>query len=62
MHLTDVVSESKRVEMAMEALNMYSGYEVFRRWQLSAEKKPKPRKPIALDFNIEAFRSKYTKY
>ena len=56
-----ISSEKERVERAMEMLNMISSYNVYRRWQLLAEKVPKPRKYIATDFNIDEFKKKHKK-
>ena len=56
-----IKSEKDRIESAMLALNMIGSYTIFKRWQLLAAKKPKPRKPIPYDFNITEFRKKYGK-
>ena len=58
---SDIKSEKDRIESAMLALNMIGSYTIFKRWQLLAAKKPKPRKPIPYDFNITEFRKKYGK-
>ena len=52
----------KLIENAMRQLNMVGNYPVFLRWELLAEKKPKPRKPVVLGFNIQTFQDNYTKY
>lgn len=53
------LDENERIDRAMSMLGMFGGYNVFRRWELLAEKKPKPRKPVLLDFNIAEFKEKY---
>ena len=40
---------------------LIGSYNIFKRWQLLAATKPKPRKPIPYDFNITEFRKKYGK-
>lgn len=57
-----ITKRDKRIEDAMAHLNIIGNYQVFVRWELLAEKKPKPRKPVVLDFNIETFRSRYMTY
>ena len=53
-------SEEEQFNRAMCELNMFCEYGLFKRWQLLAEGKPKPRKPIPYDFNISEFRKKYS--
>ncbi|MBR5022887.1 MAG: hypothetical protein IKY18_06775 [Oscillospiraceae bacterium] len=60
-YIGTISSERERVEIAMRELNMISSYGVYRRWQLVAEKTPKPRKHIIIDFNFDDFDEKYTK-
>ena len=59
---SNTAKRDKLIEDTMRQLNIVGNYPVFLRWELLAEKKPKPRKPVVLDFNIETFRNKYTKY
>ena len=40
-------------------LGFIGGYQVFKRWELVAQKKPKPRKPVLYDFSIKDFEKKY---
>lgn len=56
-----ISSEKERVEMAMDSLNMISSYNVYHRWQLVADKVPKPRKPVPINFSIKEFQKKYKK-
>lgn len=56
-----IPSERARVERAMEMLNMISSYNVYRRWQLLAEKVPKPRTYVTINFDIEEFKKKHKK-
>lgn len=51
----------KRIDRAMLELNYIAGYEVFKRWELLAEKKPKPRKPVPLGFDVAKFRAEHRK-
>ena len=44
---------------ATNELGFFLSYDVFHRWELAYEKKPKPRKPIVTTFNIEKFKEKY---
>ena len=60
-YIGTISSEQERVELAMRTLNMVGGYNVYRRWQLVAEKTPKPRKHIKIDFDIGDFEKKYAK-
>lgn len=60
-NLWHIKREDQRIEGAMLELNYIAGYEVFKRWELLAEKKPKPRKPVILDFNISAFEKRHSK-
>ena len=48
-----------RIETAMTQLGFIGGYQVFKRWELVAQKKPKPRKPVLYDFNIIDFEKKH---
>lgn len=58
-YLSNIPKEKDRVELAMENLNMVGSYEIFLRWQLLADKKPKPRKPVPYNFNVEEFKNRY---
>lgn len=58
----NTTKRDKLIEEAMRQLNMVGNYPVFLRWELLAEKKPKPRKPVILGFNLETFQKNYTKY
>ncbi len=60
-NLWHIKREDQRIEGAMLELNYIAGYEVFKRWELLAEKKPKPRKPVILDFNISEFEKRHSK-
>lgn len=53
------LDENERINRAMLMLGMFGSYNVFRRWELLSEKKPKPRKPVLLDFNISDFKKRY---
>jgi len=57
--LTDISQKYMRIETAMTQLGFIGGYQVFKRWELVAQKKPKPRKPVLYDFNIKDFEKKY---
>ena len=54
-NLWHIKREDQRIEGAMLEQNYIAGYEVFKRWELLAEKKPKPRKPVSLGFNVKDF-------
>lgn len=60
-NLWHIKREDQRIEGAMLELNYIAGYEIFKRWELLAEKKPKPRKPVILDFNLSEFKKRYAK-
>ena len=55
-YLVQIDRKDQRIERAMLELNYIAGYEVFKRWELLAEKKPKPRKPVSLGFNVTDFK------
>lgn len=57
--LTDIPQKYMRIETAMTQLGFIGGYQVFKRWELVAQKKPKPRKPVLYDFSIKDFEKKY---
>ena len=59
---SNISKRDKLIEDAMRQLNIVGNYPVFLRWELLAEKKPKPRKPVILGFNLETFQKNYTKY
>ena len=50
--LTDIPEKHMRIEAAMTQLGFIGGYEVFKRWELVAQNKPKPRKPVLLNFPL----------
>lgn len=47
---------------ATQELGFYLSYQVYHRWDLAFEKKPKPRKPVGTTFRISEFKETYTKY
>lgn len=53
------VPNKKSVDKAMELLNMAAGYDVFHRWELAAQKVPKPRRGLELGFSLKEFRRRY---
>lgn len=57
--LTDIPQRHIQIETAMTHLGFIGGYQVFKRWELVAQKKPKPRKPVLHDFSIKDFEKKY---
>ena len=54
------VPNKKSIDKAMELLGMAAGYDVFHRWELAAQKIPKPRRGLQLGFSLEKFRETYT--
>lgn len=60
-YIGTITNEQERVELAMRTLNMVGGYNVYRRWQLLAEKVPKPRKCVTLNFVIKDFVERHKK-
>lgn len=44
---------------ATNELGYFVSYDIFHRWELAYEKKPKPRKPVVTTFNINKFKEKY---
>ena len=40
-------------------LGFIGGYQVFKRWELVAQKRPKPRKPVVYNFSIKDLEKKY---
>ena len=57
--LTDIPQRHIQIETAMTHLGFIGGYQVFKRWELVAQKKPKPRKPVLYDFSIKDFEKRY---
>ena len=57
--LTDIPQRHIQIETAMTHLGFIGGYQIFKRWELVAQKKPKPRKPVLYDFSIKDFEKKY---
>lgn len=49
----------KEINVAMRHLDMFGDYQVFLRWELLDQKRPKPRKQIRLNFDLKEFMDTY---
>ena len=57
--LSDIPQRHIQIETAMTHLGFIGGYQVFKRWELVAQKRPKPRKPVVYNFSIKDLEKKY---
>ena len=53
------MSEEEIFNAAAVLSNIICTYPVFRRWELAYMKKPKPRKPVLRNFDINEFKKKF---
>lgn len=59
-HFSHILSREEKITRSIIDLNIFCTYKMFHRWELVAEKMPKPRKPILVDFDVEKFKEKYS--
>lgn len=60
--MDDIDSSMKTIDkfvLASNELGFFVSYDVFHRWELAYQKKPKPRKPIVSTFDISDFKRRY---
>lgn len=57
--LTGIINPEKRINEAMAQLGMVAGYDVFHRWELSANNVPRPKGTVKGNFSIIEFKRKY---
>ena len=60
--MTSAQNWKDAIEDAILVSNCFCSYDVFHRWELVEEKKPKPRKPVILSFNENEYRAAFKPY
>lgn len=55
----DKINEEELFKAATLSTNIKCNYQIYRRWDLTYMKKPKPRKPVLRDFDINEFKKKF---
>ena len=53
------MTEEQIFNAACSSTNILTNYQIYRRWDLAYMKKPKPRKPVLRNFDINEFKNKF---
>ena len=61
-HFGEITPKQKRIESAMALLGIVSSFQVYHRWELVDQGKPKPRKPVPINFDILEFKNQYSPF